>query len=84
MCPHCAIGVTIEIRYDGRDDVQENNLELWTRPQPTGIRAEDAVEWAQEILGLYAPELLNGCNSDAIEDGEDAGSIPADSTRMLY
>ena len=52
-----------------RDDNRLENLELWTKPQPTGIRAADAVVWAQEVLGLYAPELLNGCNSDAIEDG---------------
>lgn len=52
-----------------RDDNRLENLELWTRPQPTGIRAKDAVAWAQETLGLYAPELLNGCNTGAVEDG---------------
>ena len=52
-----------------RDDNRLENLELWTKPQPAGIRAEDAVVWAQEVLGLYAPELLNGCNTGAVEDG---------------
>jgi hypothetical protein len=33
------------------------NLELWTRPQPTGIRASDAVAWAREILARYEGEL---------------------------
>jgi HNH endonuclease len=37
-----------------RDDNRPENLELWTRPQPTGIRATDAVAWAREILALYA------------------------------
>ena len=29
------------------------NLESWIRPQPTGIRASEAVEWAKEILARY-------------------------------
>ena len=29
------------------------NLELWTRPQPAGIRVSDAIAWAREILALY-------------------------------
>ena len=37
------------VRYDNR----ASNLELWVRPQPSGIRAEDAVEWAREILRRY-------------------------------
>jgi HNH endonuclease len=36
-----------------RDDNRPENLELWTRPQPTGIRARDAVAWAREILARY-------------------------------
>ena len=36
-----------------RDDNRLENLELWTRPQPSGIRASDAVAWAEEILRLY-------------------------------
>lgn len=58
-----------------KDDNRLENLELWTRPQPTGIRVKDAVAWAQEVLGLYAPELLHGCNTDAFEDGQDAASM---------
>jgi hypothetical protein len=37
-----------------REDNRPENLELWTRPQPTGIRVSDAVAWAREILALYA------------------------------
>ena len=36
-----------------RDDNRPENLELWTRPQPTGIRARDAVAWAREVLARY-------------------------------
>jgi hypothetical protein len=36
-----------------RDDNRPENLELWTRPQPVGIRASDAVAWAREILVRY-------------------------------
>ena len=36
-----------------RDDNRPENLELWTRPQPIGIRASDAVAWAREILARY-------------------------------
>lgn len=37
-----------------RDDNRPENLELWTRPQPKGIRARDAVAWARHILERYA------------------------------
>ena len=36
-----------------RTDNRPENLELWIKPQPLGIRAEDAVIWAHEILALY-------------------------------
>lgn len=38
-----------------RNDNSESNLELWIRPQPSGIRAKDAIKWAKEILALYEP-----------------------------
>lgn len=41
-----------------RDDNRPENLELWIRPHPTGIRAEDAVIWAREILARYEEPLL--------------------------
>ena len=37
-----------------RDDNRIENLELWVRPQPTGIRATDAVIWAKEIIKRYS------------------------------
>ena len=36
-----------------KDDNRPENLELWVRPQPSGIRVSDAVAWAREILALY-------------------------------
>lgn len=41
-----------------RDDNRIDNLELWSSGQPSGQRAVDKVEWAKEILALYAPECL--------------------------
>jgi hypothetical protein len=37
------------IRHDNRIE----NLELWSRYQPTGQRVEDKVKWAKEILEMY-------------------------------
>lgn len=36
-----------------RDDNRIENLELWTRPQPSGIRVKDAILWAKEVLERY-------------------------------
>ena len=36
-----------------KDDNRIENLELWTRPQPTGVRVEDAIKWANHILATY-------------------------------
>jgi hypothetical protein len=41
-----------------RDDNTLENLELWTRQQPTGQRVDDKVAWAVELLRTYRPELL--------------------------
>jgi hypothetical protein len=38
-----------------KDDNRVDNLELWVRPQPTGIRAKDALAWAKEIVARYEP-----------------------------
>ena len=34
-------------------DNRIENLELWLTGQPRGIRADDAVVWAREILSRY-------------------------------
>lgn len=36
-----------------KNDNRIENLELWVRPQPTGVRASDAIIWAKEILKTY-------------------------------
>lgn len=36
-----------------KDDNRIDNLELWVRPQPSGIRASDALNWAREIVAPY-------------------------------
>lgn len=36
-----------------RDDNRPENLELWTRPQPSGIRVSDAIDWARSIYERY-------------------------------
>lgn len=41
-----------------RQDNRFENLELWSHSHPSGQRPEDKVEWALEILRLYAPEVL--------------------------
>lgn len=41
-----------------RDDNRIENLELWTKSQPAGQRAEDMVAWAKELLALYEPSAL--------------------------
>lgn len=41
-----------------KTDNRPENLELWTKPQPTGLRVGDAVRHAVELLKLYAPDKL--------------------------
>lgn len=41
-----------------RTDNRLSNLEVWNTSQPLGQRVEDKVEYALEIMRLYAPEEL--------------------------
>lgn len=45
----CSNTSLLQKSCDNRDNRPEN-LELWTRPQPSGIRVSDAIRWAREIL----------------------------------
>lgn len=36
-----------------KDDNRPENLELWSKSQPSGQRVEDKIKWAKEILEQY-------------------------------
>jgi hypothetical protein len=42
-------GEPVHHRNGMRDDNRPENLELWTKPQPSGIRVKDAVARAHEV-----------------------------------
>lgn len=49
---------TVHHRNGNKLDNRPENLELWSTRQPKGQRVEDKVEYALEILRLYAPSAL--------------------------
>jgi hypothetical protein len=52
-----------------KDDNRPENLELWTRPQPSGIKVSDAIDWARSIYDRYVatgtpPTTLTGLTTE--------------------
>lgn len=55
---------SVHHRNGDRRDNRLENLELWSRFQPNGQRAEDKVTWALEILRLYEPHAARALGLD--------------------
>jgi hypothetical protein len=67
---------SIEWLLEGRADSPQGRIhdgsgartpeELWTRPQPTGIRVSDAVAWAHQILDRYEGHCSTSNNAHGL------------------
>lgn len=51
-------GENVHHKNGNKMDNRPENLEVWNTRQPSGQRPEDKLNYALEILELYAPQLL--------------------------
>ena len=59
-----------------KDDNRIETLELWVRPQPSGIRPPNAVAWAREMIARYEE---TGGGKGTPEGG---GAQPTESSKL--
>jgi len=55
-------GENVHHKNGNKKDNRPENLELWSRSQPYGQRVSDKIDYAIEILSLYAPDRLKENN----------------------
>ena len=55
---------SVHHRNGDRLDNRIQNLELWSRYQPTGARTEDLLTWALEVIRRYDPWAVDALGLD--------------------